>query len=233
VYPPLKHLGLRFEEIASPEAMRRMPKICWGFYGHRLALYRRTEPHAGFHLLRRWAEGMTHGAFVFTSNVDGQFQKAGYPGEAIMECHGSLHHLQCTEHVWPADNFLPEVDMATCKLLGTLPQCPHCQATARPNILMFNDYGWIDERTARQEQRLHDWLGRTEKRVVVEMGAGKAIPTVRRFSERNGPHVVRINPTDFKIAPQLGIGIQGGALEVLQAIDAVIEPNAHGDSRHL
>jgi NAD-dependent SIR2 family protein deacetylase len=221
VYPPLEHLGLRFEEIASPEVMRRMPRICWGFYGHRLALYRRIEPHAGFHILRRWAESMAHGLFVFTSNVDGQFQKAGYPEECVMEYHGSLHHLQCANHVWPADDFQPEVDMATCKLLNTIPRCPYCNETARPNILMFNDSGWIDERAALQESRLRDWLDRTEKRVIVEMGAGKAIPTVRRFSERHGPRAIRINPVDFKIAPYLGVGIQGGAVEVLRAIDAV------------
>ena len=34
--------------------------------------------------------------FVVTSNVDGQFQKAGFAGENILEVHGSIHHLQCT-----------------------------------------------------------------------------------------------------------------------------------------
>jgi NAD-dependent SIR2 family protein deacetylase len=218
-YPPLERLNLDFESIANGEAMRRLPRTCWGFYGHRLALYRRTEPHEGFHILRRWAEGMAHGAFVFTSNVDGQFQKAGYDEERIVECHGSIHHLQCTRHIWPADDFQPEVDMATCKLKNDLPQCPYCHETARPNVLMFNDYGWLDRRTALQQIRLDDWLARTQRRVIVEMGAGKAIATVRRFSERTGPRVVRINPTDFKIASHIGIGIQGGALEVLRAID--------------
>ena len=66
-YPSLERLGLYFESIANGSAMHRLPRLCWGFYGHRLALYRQTEPHAGFYLLRRWAEGMAHGAFVFTS----------------------------------------------------------------------------------------------------------------------------------------------------------------------
>ena len=221
VYPPLARLKLDFEDIANPEAMYQMPRVCWGFYGHRLALYRRTEPHEGFHILRRWAEGMARGAFVFTSNVDGQFQKAGYPEERIMECHGSIHHLQCTRHIWPADDFQPEVEIVACKLLNALQQCPYCQEMARPNILMFNDCEWIDQRAAAQEICLRDWLAGTKRRVIVEMGAGQAIATVRRFSERNGPRVVRINPDFFKIDSHLGIGIQGGALEVLRAIDAV------------
>jgi NAD-dependent SIR2 family protein deacetylase len=218
-YPPLRHLGLHFDDIASPEAMRRMPRVFWGFYGHRLALYRRTVPHEGFHILGRWADGMAQGAFVFTSNVDGQFQKAGYDEERIMECHGSLHHLQCARHVWSAENFLPEVDMASCELLGDLPVCPCCGELARPNVLMFGDYDWIDARAEEQEARLRAWLSRVDRPVVIEMGAGVAIATVRRFSERLGLPVVRINPDNCGIAPSIGIGIPGGALAVLRAID--------------
>src|SRR5690606_27220249 len=58
VYPPLQHLRLNFQKIASQEALQRLPEVCWGFYGHRLDMYRRTAPHEGFHILRRWAERM-------------------------------------------------------------------------------------------------------------------------------------------------------------------------------
>ena len=63
-------------------------EFAWGFYGHRLNLYRRTEPHRGFYIMRQWADARPEGGFVFTSNVDGQFQKAGF--EDVLECHGSL-----------------------------------------------------------------------------------------------------------------------------------------------
>jgi hypothetical protein len=53
------------------------PSRAWGFYGHRLNLYRKTVPHAGFDILRKWGEKMPLGYRVFTSNVDGQFQKEG------------------------------------------------------------------------------------------------------------------------------------------------------------
>ncbi len=51
-------------------------------------------PHAGFQMLRQWGEKMANGSFVFTTNVDGQFQKAGFPAGRICEVHGSIHHLQ-------------------------------------------------------------------------------------------------------------------------------------------
>ena len=53
-YPPYERLGLSFVELANPALFHRDPPLAWGFYGHRRALYRRTEPHAGFAILRRW-----------------------------------------------------------------------------------------------------------------------------------------------------------------------------------
>src|SRR5256885_11999890 len=91
-YPPYQRLGLRFVELADPVHFAEDPELAWGFYGHRLALYRDTKPHNGFAILKRWAE--TVPARVFTSNVDGQFQRAGFAGEHVAEVHGSIHHLQ-------------------------------------------------------------------------------------------------------------------------------------------
>jgi len=55
-----------------------------------------------------------HGYFVFTSNVDGQFQKAGFAPERIVECHGSIQHFQCaascTDEIWNADGETVKVD---------------------------------------------------------------------------------------------------------------------------
>lgn len=38
---------------------------------------------------------MPLGCAVFTSNIDGQFQKAGFDEAFIHECHGSIHYMQC------------------------------------------------------------------------------------------------------------------------------------------
>ena len=95
-YPALGKLGMSFTKIANPRSFAQMPDIAWGFYGHRLQLYRKTEPHEGFRLLARLAAKLKHNAVVFTSNVDGHFQKSGVMADRIMECHGSIHHLQCS-----------------------------------------------------------------------------------------------------------------------------------------
>jgi NAD-dependent SIR2 family protein deacetylase len=222
-YPALKQQRLTFQDMANPRVMARYPRLCWGFYGHRLDLYRHTIPHEGFDMLRRWADSMPRGLWVFTSNVDGQFQKAGFDDTTIAECHGSIHVLQCSEvcndRLWSADDVRPIVDETTCELTSDLPRCPACGAVARPNILMFGDYDWIALRTEQQEARLHAWLSTVERLVVIEVGAGKAIPTVRLFSEYHGPRVIRINPRDFGIASHLGIGLARGGVEGLRLLD--------------
>lgn len=228
-YPALGRAGLQFEEIANPAAFARDPPLAWGFYGHRLALYRRTVPHRGFALLREIAAGLPGGAFVFTSNVDGQFQKAGFAEARIMEVHGSIHHLQClhpcTQNIWPNRETIP-VDEETMRA-QYLPRCPHCGDLARPNILMFGDFGWIGDRSRHQERRFQDFLSQHEGEpgVVIEMGAGSAIPTIRYLSERLGRsrqvRVIRINPREPQIAPP-HISLATGARSGLEAIEAAL-----------
>jgi len=218
VYPALGRARIAFESIANPATFETNPRLAWGFYGHRLSLYRQTTPHAGFALLLDMARQMPPGIRAFTSNVDGQFQKAGFAPDKVCEIHGSIHHLQCTEgcgqHIWSADDFHPQIDAASCRLLGELPHCPHCGALARPNILMFGDWGWIERRTTLQYQRLQQWLATVDRLVCIEIGAGTNIPTVRHFSEDCGGRLIRINPSEAEIPdPTRGIGLASGGLD--------------------
>lgn len=223
-YPALAADRLRFEEIASPRSFERDPSQAWGFYGHRLKLYRATRPHAGFGCLQQIAQSLPHGAFVVTSNVDGQFQRAGFAADRLCEIHGSIHFLQCSHGgcragIWPADGFLPEVDEQACRLLNALPVCPGCGALARPNILMFGDAQWCDERTDAQYRALSEWLEGVRRPVVIEIGAGTAIPSIRRLGERF-ERLIRINPRESQVPRPAAIGLAMGGLEALQAIGA-------------
>lgn len=227
-YPALGRAGLDFMTVASPRTFERDPRLAWGFYGHRLALYRRTVPHAGFGLLRRWGGQMPLGMAVFTSNVDGQFQRAGFAGMPIHECHGSLHWLQCLrgcgQNPWPADAVEPDIDEAECRWRGELPACPGCGGLARPNVLMFGDWDWVPDRHEAQARQLSNWLGRVNRAVAVEIGAGTAVPSVRHFSQlvvaAHGGQIVRINVREPEVAAAFGVGLACGALQALQALDA-------------
>lgn len=232
-YPPFEKLGLSFSALANPRWFDVDPALAWGFYGHRLALYRRTPPHAGFTLLAKWAARMKRGSFVFTSNVDGAFQRAGFDPERIVECHGAIDFVQCTRNcglgIASADGLVVEVDPDTFRAAAPLPSCERCGAILRPNILMFGDGDWDGVRTDAQEARLSDWLGASLREgariAVVECGAGTAIPTVRSLGERLAARasatLVRINVREPEV-PRGQIGIAEGALAALEAIDRAL-----------
>lgn len=228
-YPMYERLGIGFSAAANPTHFDRDPAFGWGFYGHRTNLYRETVPHAGFNLLLDWCKRFDLDSFVVTSNVDGQFQKAGFPEEKVLEVHGSIHYLQCTapcsSAIWENRETIP-VDPATMRALH-IPRCIHCTATARPNVLMFGDWSWISERTAGQERCFDEFVASRMDRglLVIEMGAGTAIPTIRHTSEqvgrRGGATVIRINPRESQIAPP-HISLPCGALEGLRGIEAAL-----------
>jgi NAD-dependent SIR2 family protein deacetylase len=229
-YPPFRRLGLGFMDLANPAWFEDDPELAWGFYGHRLELYRRTVPHRGFAVLRRLAERAGR-AFVFTSNVDGQFQRAGFEEDEVAECHGSIHHLQCLGSCGLgifANEASVVVDPASFRARPPLPACPRCGALARPNILMFGDWGWDDARSRAQQQRLARFLeGAPPGLCVIECGAGTAIPTVRFTSERAAAlrrgTLVRVNVREPEV-PAGHVGLALGALEALEAIEALLPP---------
>jgi NAD-dependent SIR2 family protein deacetylase len=230
-YPPFRERGLSFVQMANPVWFERDPQQAWGFYGHRRNLYRATSPHAGFEILRRLAARKPSGYFVYTSNVDAHFQRAGFDAERIVECHGSLEHLQCLNfccgEIWPADDSPVVLDEKSFRAVPPLPMCPRCGELARPNVLMFGDGDWLERRTLEQVRRYEGWLRslRSAKLAVIECGAGLAVPSVRNECERLGGTLIRINPREPQV-PEDGISLPLGALEALQRIDELLAGSA-------
>ncbi|OHD96224.1 MAG: NAD-dependent deacetylase [Sulfurimonas sp. RIFCSPHIGHO2_12_FULL_36_9] len=228
-YPPMKKLNISFSQMANPKWFKENPAFAWGFYGHRLNLYRKTVPHNGFKILLDLVQSKKDGYFIFTSNVDGQFQKALFDESKIVECHGSIHHNQCLarcpQDVWCNKDEIVEIDEDNFLAKEPLPKCPNCGSLARPNILMFGDFGWNFSRSDEQDMRFRKWLKEIRKNsaklCIIEIGAGEAIATVRMMSEHiakmyNGK-LIRLNPNDYKVDYK-HIGLPLGGLEGITKI---------------
>jgi NAD-dependent SIR2 family protein deacetylase len=234
-YPPIARLGKSFVEMANPEWFFSNPKLAWAFYGHRLYLYRETTPHRGFDQLLEMVHRKPGRYFVFTSNVDGHFQKAGYHEDRIEECHGSIHYFQCTgpcgHDIWDAGKIKVAVDKELFEAREPLPRCIQCGGMARPNILMFGDWSWNGGRSQEQSERLGLWLKSVAddgmRLAIVEMGAGTAVATVRWKSEqvarRTEGVLIRINPRDIQIPPGPHLALPMGAAEAISAIHAAMK----------
>lgn len=233
-YPPYQRLGVSFIEMANPRHLASDPGFGWGFYGHRLELYRRTKPNPGFGILLDWARQRQIPYFAVTSNVDGQFQKAGFPEENTWEVHGSIHYLQCTvpcqSSIWLNKEKI-DVNIDNMRA-ANFPQCPRCHRPARPNILMFGDGAFLPSRQEEQARAfnlfLNDQAG--PRPLALEIGAGKMIPTIRSLSHDladRGVALARVNPRDSDLPPTLShkkncVSLAGTGLEMLTAIHQLL-----------
>lgn len=112
-----------------------------------------------------------------------------------------------------------------------LPKCKESCVLARPNVLMFGDPNLNTTRIDERQQAFLDWqssLPADCRLVVMEVGAGNAIPTIRSTAEEvlgkfPAANLVRINLDDSEIGQNFegrAISIGGlGALEALTLVD--------------
>lgn len=229
-YPYYATQGFSFVDVASPELFSSDPAFAWGFYGHRTNLYRNTSPHDGFYCIKKWIQQHSKEYFVVTSNVDGQFQKAGFDENHLLEIHGSIHWLQCAHpccrELWENHETF-KVDTATMRA-SRYPACPFCDEVSRPNILMFDDASWISDRKNQQLYKFRQFrkANQGNKTVVIEIGAGTAIPTIRNLSEEIAGEtdslIIRINPRESEVTNP-HISLTGGAMAAICEIDTMLD----------
>jgi NAD-dependent SIR2 family protein deacetylase len=228
-YPPYRGLGVGFHDLANPGAFAMDPRLAWGFYAHRRRLYAEAEPHRGHEVLAEWVRWAPHAGLAITSNVDGLLQRAEVG--PVWEVHGTIALDQCTvpcgSETW-TPQVLPEVAPSTMRALGELPTCPHCGALARPNILLFGgDAAWSDGPSQAQHDEVEELLDAVvgDEVVVVEVGAGTAVPTIRRagaaLQRSHGATLVRVNPDEPE--GDGALPLRGGAAEVLEALAEAVD----------
>ena len=93
---------------------------------------------------------------------------------------------------------------------------------------MFGDGTWLPNRTSQQVRRYERWLDRIDDKsqlVVIELGAGTAVPTVRYECQRrtrdSNAQLIRINPRECQ-TPMGGVSIECGALAAVQQISELM-----------
>ena len=114
------------QQLATPEAFMRDPKLVWEWYEWRRKLVSEAEPNPGHRALvelEKWTPSFT----LVTQNVDGLHQRAG--SRDAIELHGNILRTIC-----PAEKV--EVDPAQ---MEAPPICPNCGAPLRPDVVWFGE----------------------------------------------------------------------------------------------
>lgn len=122
--------GHAIEDVATPRAFTRDPRLVWRFYNLRREDLRAVEPNAGHYALARLDERVEPSqCTIITQNVDGLHRRAG--SRTVLELHGNLARTRCTG--------CGRVEDRGLEPLGELPACPHCHALLRPDIVWFTE----------------------------------------------------------------------------------------------
>ena len=115
--------NFRSEDLATPEAFARDPKLVWEWYEWRRDLIRRAQPNAA-HVAIASLPNTT----VVTQNVDGLHARAG--SENVVELHGNIFRVRCTRERKLFDRFDALTDLP--------PKCD-CGALLRPDVVWFGE----------------------------------------------------------------------------------------------
>jgi NAD-dependent deacetylase len=211
--------SFRPEELATPEAFRRDPRLVWEWYGWRQARVSACEPNAAHYaiaqLVRRRAD-----VRLVTQNVDGLHARAAESigdgastdDEAPLELHGSLFRVRCTRC-----RFRGRLDGAVdASSADTLPRCADCRGLLRPDVVWFGEA--LDEDVL---QRAFQLAGAAELCLVVGTSAlvhpAASLPLA---TARSGGCLVEVNPEHTPLTSACVLSLAGPAAVILPALVA-------------
>jgi NAD-dependent deacetylase len=121
----------RIEEVASPEAWQRDPRLVWEFYSMRRRVASAAKPNPAHFALAKLERTLQECLFLCTQNVDDLHEQAGSRG--VIHMHGELFKSRCD-----TCSRLPFKDTNLYEPPRELPRC-ECGSRLRPHICWFGE----------------------------------------------------------------------------------------------
>ena len=177
----------RPEDLATPQAFQRNPRMVWEWYEWRRGFVAKAEPNPGHHALAR-IEAKRPGFFLATQNVDGLHARAG--SRNLVELHGNIRRTICFDQRHLAERWDP-VDEPP-------PLCPRCRSFLRPDVVWFGEA--LPENALRRAQE-----AAAQCDLFLSIGTSTLVYPAAELpfmAGSNGATVVEVNP-DFTPLSQL------------------------------
>jgi NAD-dependent deacetylase len=202
--------NFRPEELATPQAFARDPKLVWEWYAWRRELVSRAVPNAGHRALVALASHVPHCTLI-TQNVDHLHEAAG--SQNILKLHGSLFaNIREEDHESVAAEDMTD---------DVPPRCRHSDQRVRPGVVWFGEALPQDILAeAMHAARQCDVLLSIGTSTVVEPAA--SLPFI---ALQSGATVIEINPGATPLSAHCQIVLQGPAAELLPALLAEAFPD--------
>lgn len=190
------------EELATPEAFERNPRLVWDWYSWRRELTAKAEPNPGHLALTELGRRIPDFTLV-TQNVDGLHQRAG--SEDVIELHGNIARTLCFAEGTSVsrEQQAPGADVP--------PRCGRCGAWLRPGVVWFGESlppGALERAT--QAARRCEVLLSVGTSSLVHPAAGLAL-----LAQQHGALVVEVNPSPTPLTPHASLVLPGPAGKIL------------------
>jgi NAD-dependent deacetylase len=201
------------EELATPQAFRRNPRLVWEWYAWRRELVGRAQPNPGHVAIAR-LERLVPNFTLITQNIDNLHATAG--SQQIVELHGNIGRSQCiaeghTVTEWDDKGNVP-------------PLCQHCGSLLRPDVV------WFGEDLPHDALQAAFTAARTCDLFFSVGTSGLVQPAARLPLEAaaSGAIVVEVNPQPTPLSPYMDYRLEGLSGVILPALLAATWPDHAG-----
>jgi NAD-dependent deacetylase len=188
------------EELASPEAFARDPKLIWDWYAWRREAIKGVRPNAGHYALAEMEKRIPEFTLI-TQNVDGLHRMAGNLN--VLELHGNILKVRCSKcgiftETWGDDS-------------ETVPLCAGCNGMLRPDVV------WFGESLPRAELEAAVNASRICQ-VFFSIGTSGVVQpaaALAHAARNNGSVVIEINAEPTPLTPKVDFAFHGKSGEIL------------------
>lgn len=193
----------RPEELASPEAFARDPKLVWDWYAWRREAVKGARPNPGHYALAAMESKISEFTLI-TQNVDGLHRLAG--SRNVLELHGNIQKVRCADCGAYAETWGDDTE--------SVPRCEFCRGLLRPDVVWF---GEALPRAALESAV----LAARSCQVFFSIGTSGVVQpaaSLAHAARNNGAVVVEINAEPTPLTPKVDFALRGKAGEILPAL---------------
>jgi NAD-dependent deacetylase len=206
----------RAEDLATPEAFARDPRLVWEWYAWRRGMVSECLPNAA-HVAVAHCALRERNVTIVTQNVDGLHAHAARdaagtadPAPALpLELHGSLLRDRCS-----GCGARTEPVLVDATSHATLPRCTRCGALLRPDVVWFGET--LDEDVLAAAD-----AAAASADVCLVVGTSALVHPAASLPLRaraRGGVVIEVNPEETPLTCAAVISIRGRAAEVVPKV---------------
>ncbi|MEO0138687.1 MAG: NAD-dependent deacylase [candidate division WOR-3 bacterium] len=200
--------NFRAEDLATPQAFKRDPKLVWEWYNWRRGIISKAKPNKAHLIIAEMEEKF--GVRLITQNVDGLHQKAG--SKSVVELHGNIWRVKCTHCNYKDYDY-------SVPLKEIPPKCPKCGGLLRPDVV------WFGEPLPEDAIEEAFYLSENCDIMIVVGTSGVVYPAANLpfIAKYRGARVIEINPKETPISSIADLKIGKTATEGMEEVYHWIE----------